>query len=135
MISSDKAKVHFSGFGDFEMADILRGIYGVIGTCADKAVEIDKFGGIVGKLLLVELLMMGIEAGIEEISIFVIMVDSGMEIDREDWIRKSRKYCWRYVEENKTRIDWNDEGLMEISPKTTMKMVMKFGTKITNSKR
>ena len=59
MISSDKAKVHFSGFGDFEIADkflLLRGIYGVIGTCADKAVEIDKFGGIVGKLLLVEVI-------------------------------------------------------------------------------
>ena len=43
MISSDKAKVHFSGVGDFEIADILRGIYGGVGTVADKAEGTDIF--------------------------------------------------------------------------------------------
>ena len=54
MISSDKAKVHFSGVGDFEIAEILRGIYGVVGTVADKAKGTDGFVLIVGKLSLLE---------------------------------------------------------------------------------
>ena len=69
MISSDKAKVHFSGVGDFELADILRGIYGVTRTFADNAVETDRFVVIVGKyLVLVGLQMFEIEDGTEEIS-------------------------------------------------------------------
>ena len=54
MISSDKAKVHFSGVGDFEIADILRGIYGVVGTVADKAEWTDRFVLIAGKSSVLE---------------------------------------------------------------------------------
>ena len=58
MISSDKAKVHFSGVGDFEIADILRGIYGVARTVADKAVGNERFVVIAGKQSVLEVLQM-----------------------------------------------------------------------------
>ena len=64
-----------------------------------------------------------------------VTVDAGIEIDVVDVIRMIRKQCRRYLEENKERIARNDEGMSEISLNTTMKMVRKFGTKITNCKK
>ena len=64
-----------------------------------------------------------------------VTVDAGIEIDLVDLIRMIRKHCRRYLEQNKERIARNDERLIEISLKTTIKMVTKFGTKITNCKK
>jgi len=59
----------------------------------------------------------------------------GKEIDQVELIGKAREHCRRYFEQNKERMARNEERFIEISVNTTMKMVRKFGTKITNCKK